>query len=133
VKFPDGLEPAVPLRDQRCLPDDAVPVLDPVPLMDMLDDVGDRAARKFVDEYLELLPQRVSWIVTALATGDPEEPLDALRSLKSTSGMIGALRLEDYCRRLKDRLAAGVLPDARSVGLELSAQSQLIIPTLSGN
>src|SRR5918995_3538074 len=71
VQFPDGLEQALPLRDQRCLPDDALPVLDPVPLMDMLDDVGDQAARKFVDEYLELLPQRVSWIVTALATGDP--------------------------------------------------------------
>ncbi|MFF2296776.1 signal peptidase I [Arthrobacter sp. NPDC058127] len=63
------------------------------------------AARKFAAAYARLLPARVERISHALSTGDTELAMDAVLSLKTSSSMVGALRMEQHCLRLEHALA----------------------------
>lgn len=108
--------------------DESLPVLDPMPLMILADDAGDTAAHRFIEEYLDLLPSRVSRVVRGMTDADLSAFLDAVVSLKVTSAMAGARRMERYCRQLEDAgLADRALPDAAAVFAGLSATSGLIL------
>ncbi|MFF2296873.1 signal peptidase I [Arthrobacter sp. NPDC058127] len=63
------------------------------------------AARKFAAAYARLLPARVERISHALSTGNTELAMDAVLSLKTSSSMVGALRMEQHCLRLEHALA----------------------------
>ncbi|WP_284756116.1 signal peptidase I [Arthrobacter sp. efr-133-R2A-120] len=63
------------------------------------------AARKFAAAYARLLPARVERISHALRTGNTELAMDAVLSLKTSSSMVGALRMEQHCLRLEHALA----------------------------
>jgi HPt (histidine-containing phosphotransfer) domain-containing protein len=75
---------------------------------------------------LELLPFRVSKVIGGLTRSDVASAKDAVVSLKVTSAMVGAVRLEDYCRQLEDILADRKLPDAASVFVGMTKTSRLI-------
>lgn len=62
------------------------------------------AAEKFAAAYASLLPQRVDKISHALSTGDSDLAMDAVLSLKTSSSMVGALRMEQHCVRLEHAL-----------------------------
>lgn len=121
VSFLSGRDTKAPLVD------DSLPVLDPVPLMILAGDAGDTAAQRFFEEYRDMLPSRVTRIVRGLTSSDLEASEDAVLSLKVTSAMAGATRMERYCRDLQDALAAGVLPDATEVLIRMSKTARLIL------
>ncbi|MDQ0212103.1 signal peptidase I [Arthrobacter bambusae] len=62
------------------------------------------AAEKFAAAYARLLPQRVDKISHALSSGDSNLAMDAVLSLKTSSSMVGALRMEQHCVRLEHAL-----------------------------
>lgn len=107
--------------------DESLPVLDPAPLMILAEDAGDTAAHRFFEEYLDLLPSRVSRVVRGLTDADRAASLEAVVSLKVTSAMAGAMRMERYCRQLEDALAVRGLPDAAAVLVGLSKTTRLIL------
>ncbi|MBT8161279.1 MULTISPECIES: Hpt domain-containing protein [Arthrobacter] len=62
------------------------------------------AARRFATSYARMLPARVERIVRALEHGDGHQAMDAVLSLKISSAMVGALRMEQHCARLEAAL-----------------------------
>ncbi|MBT2522383.1 Hpt domain-containing protein [Arthrobacter sp. ISL-28] len=124
----DTAEPSSALlRDAAPILDESLPVLDPAPLTVLVDDAGDTAAQRFFSEYLDLLPARVSKVIGGLTSSDVAASRDAVVSLKVTSAMAGAVRMEHYCRQLEERLAARRLPDAAAVLIGMSKTSRLIL------
>jgi HPt (histidine-containing phosphotransfer) domain-containing protein len=114
-------------RDAAPVVDESLPVLDAAPLLDLADHADARAAQRFLADYLDLLPSRVAKVIGCLSSSDVKASRDAVVSLKVTSAMTGAVRMERYCRELEDRLAAGRLPDAAAVLVVMSKTSRLIL------
>jgi len=85
--------------------EESVPVYDPLKLMELADEAGEIVAQRFINEYLALLPHRQDRILAKLAVGDDETAMDAVLSLKTTSAMVGAVRLSGYCQHLQDQMA----------------------------
>lgn len=107
--------------------DESLPVLDPTPLLNLTDHTGDTAAQRFLTEYLEMLPSRVSRVAGCLSSSNVEAAKEAVVSLKVTSAMAGAVRMERYCHDLEDTLAAQRIPDAAAVLVGMSRASRLYI------
>ncbi|MFE4542300.1 hypothetical protein [Arthrobacter sp. NPDC056727] len=87
--------------------DRSVPVYDALQLMELADEAGEAAAKRFLNEYSQLLPHRQARILQELANGDAEAATDAIISLRITSTMAGAARLSSYCRHLQDQVELG--------------------------
>ncbi|MDQ1623508.1 MAG: histidine phosphotransfer protein HptB [Actinomycetota bacterium] len=66
------------------------------------------ATADFLRTYLELLPNRLKRIASAVEDQDLERALEAVLSLKVTSTMVGALRMEQQCRDLELELRGGL-------------------------
>ncbi len=64
-------------------------------------DGSDSAWRLFVENFISALPQRIERLRLALTTGDLAGSLDAIRSLKTASQMVGAERLADLALLLE--------------------------------
>jgi HPt (histidine-containing phosphotransfer) domain-containing protein len=77
-------------------------VLDPNPLLCLVEDAGAEVAGDFFRTYLQMLPLRTAKLVHTLMEGDQDAALDAVLSLKSTSRMVGALRLAALCSELEN-------------------------------
>lgn len=105
---------------------DFLPVLDPAPLLHLVEDVGLEAAQGFFRTYLQLLPVRTVKLACTLFSEDRDEALDAVLSLKTTSDMIGAMRLASVCNDFAVRLRSG-LPIGRSVTANLFEQELMIL------
>ncbi|GAA5193277.1 hypothetical protein GCM10023346_17660 [Arthrobacter gyeryongensis] len=83
----------------------ALPAFDRRPLKRLAREMKSKeAAEKFAAAYARLLPQRVEKISHALSTGDSDLAMDAVLSLKTSSSMVGALRMEEHCVRLEHAL-----------------------------
>ncbi len=65
---------------------------------------NDNAVHRFVSTFRAMLPGRVSRIVSAVRARDADTAMDAVLSLKVTSSMIGALRMEQLCRCVEHAL-----------------------------
>jgi HPt (histidine-containing phosphotransfer) domain-containing protein len=105
----------------------AMPVLDFRVLAEVAREVGTGAADRFLATYLGLLPQRIDRVASAIASSDLDAAMDAVLSLRVTSSMIGAVRLELYCRRLQDELADGHFTDAETAKAMLTAHAALVL------
>lgn len=68
-------------------------VLDVQVLSELAQDVGDLAARRFADQYLEALSRRLERLAGAAAEGQLFAAYDAAASLATASAMVGAARL----------------------------------------
>ncbi len=74
---------------------------------------GERAlCRNFVHRYIAMWPGRFERIQVALAAGNNENAMDAALSLRSSSMMVGAVRLGDLTTELIDLLEIGSHADA---------------------
>ncbi|MEW1823075.1 signal peptidase I [Arthrobacter sp. NPDC080031] len=83
----------------------ALPAFDRRPLKRLAREMKSKeAAEKFAAAYAKLLPQRVDKISHALSTGNNDLAMDAVLSLKTSSSMVGALRMEQHCVRLEHAL-----------------------------
>lgn len=107
--------------------DESLPVLDPAPLLHLTAHTGETSAQRFLAEYLEMLPSRVTRVIRCLRSSDVEASKDAVVSLKVTSAMAGAVRMARYCGELEDTLAAQRVPDAAAVLVGMSKTSRLYI------
>ncbi|MBT2523379.1 hypothetical protein [Arthrobacter sp. ISL-28] len=107
--------------------DHQLPVLDSAALQSMADEAGLRTAQTFFDEYLQLLPKRAASVMRGLAAEDPASALEALVSLRVTSAIAGALRLEGYCRKVEQALRRGHKPDPAAVKAVLFANIRLLV------
>jgi hypothetical protein len=101
-------------------PNQSVPDYDPLKLMVLAHEAGETAAQRFLDDYLGLLPRRQDRILAELSKGEMEEAMDAVVSLKVTSSMVGAIRLNGYCQQLQDQLTVGNIADAAAVAADLA-------------
>lgn len=64
--------------------DELLAVLEPYPLLCLVEDAGAEVAGDFFRTYLQMLPLRTAKIARALGAEEQEEALDAELSLKST-------------------------------------------------
>jgi HPt (histidine-containing phosphotransfer) domain-containing protein len=104
-----------------------IPILDAGPLQTLATEVGPAFAEAFIDDYLQMLPDRASKILRALAGGDPRMAADAVVSLKATSAMAGALRLERCCKELESRIRRGQRLEPDAVRAVLYANIRLLV------
>ncbi|MBT2549664.1 Hpt domain-containing protein [Arthrobacter sp. ISL-65] len=101
-------------------------VLDPNPLLCLVEDAGAEVAEGFFRTYLQMLPVRTAKLTRALLGGNQEAALDAVLSLKSTSRMAGAVRLARLCAELEGKVRAGSVV-CRSAESSLLEQQRLIM------
>ncbi|WP_092340312.1 Hpt domain-containing protein [Cryobacterium flavum] len=82
------------------------PLVDPASLQRLRRDLGgDEAVQnRFVNDFLALWHSRESRLRTALASADLEEADVVLLSIRSSSRMLGAVRLENTAGRLQSTL-----------------------------
>lgn len=104
-----------------------LPVLDDGALQNLTDEAGEAAARQFMEEYLVMLPVRAAKIFKGLTRGDAEATLEAITSLRVSSGMAGAQRLESYCASLESALRHGHSPDLTAVKAVLFANIRQVV------
>jgi hypothetical protein len=97
-----------------------LPVLDRAPFRVLAEQAGPRAAEKFLEDYLNLLPARSAAIIDGLSSEDREKTLDALISLGVSSAMAGASRVEDHARNLQRQVQSGHWPSATAAKAFLS-------------
>lgn len=83
-------------------PTPAAMTLEPCRLQALADELGDSTpALRFLSTYLSMLPDRIRSISSGLCTHDVNASMDAILSLKITSGMVGALETEGQCRAME--------------------------------
>lgn len=98
----------------------SLPVLDRAQIRFLAEEAGPRAAQKFLEDYLGLLPARSAAIIDGLHSGDREKTLEALVSLGVSSAMAGASRVEYHARNLQRQVQSGHWPDPTSAKALLS-------------
>ena len=104
-----------------------LPVLDDGALQALKDEAGEAVAQQFMEEYLVMLPVRAAKIFKGLTRGDDETTLEAIISLRVSSAMAGAQRLESYCASLESALKHGHSPDMAAVRAVLFANIRLVV------
>ncbi len=103
-KKPEGDEGADTAVDHG-VAERPLPAFDRRPLKRLAREMKSKeAAAKFAAAYARMLPQRVDKISRALSTGNSDLAMDAVLSLKTSSSMVGALRMEQHCVRLEHAL-----------------------------
>lgn len=112
--------------------DQSLPVLDSAALRALEDDAGEGVSRRFVEEYLLMLPTRAAKILNCLTATDPKLDNEAIVSLRVTSAMVGALRLRRFCYDLERALKRGDSPAAVSVKPLLFANIWLVVDAAAG-
>ncbi|WP_139346866.1 Hpt domain-containing protein [Sinomonas mesophila] len=83
------------------------PLLDDGVLRELAEDVGPRAATSFAREFAGMWPRRRAALATAVSRGDVEGAMDAILSVRVSSAMVGARRLEGLAAGLETGLRTG--------------------------
>jgi HPt (histidine-containing phosphotransfer) domain-containing protein len=106
---------------------DPVPAVDPAPLVDpaALQDLGDQLenpalAKGFARDYAKMWDQRYAALASALERRDLPGSLDAVLSLKTSSAMVGGIRLARLAGELEGVLRAGDMDRALSLLLDVA-------------
>ncbi|MCX6497452.1 MAG: Hpt domain-containing protein [Arthrobacter sp.] len=105
---------------QTALPDTAgnpgaQPLVDPAALQDLGEQLNSAAVAKgFARDYARMWDQRYASLSTALNRRDQAAALDAVLSLKTSSSMVGGLRLAELASELEELIRSGELALAAS-------------------
>ena len=94
----------------------AAPLVDPAALQDLgaqLDSPS--VAKGFARDYTRMWDQRYRSLASALKRGDHAGSMDAVLSLKTSSAMVGGLRLAQLAGELEDAIRAGDMDHALSL------------------
>ncbi len=92
-----GSGPAAPCAD-------AAPLVDPAALQSLGEQLNNPAVAKgFARDYAQMWDQRYASLATALDRRDAAAALDAVLSLKTSSSMVGGLRLAELAADLEER------------------------------
>ncbi|MEQ4519389.1 Hpt domain-containing protein [Pseudarthrobacter sp. B907] len=93
----------------------AAPLVDPAALQDLGEQLNSAAvARGFARDYAQMWDQRYDALATALDRRDQAAALDAVLSLKTSSSMVGGLRLAELAADLEEAIRSGRLAEAAS-------------------
>ena len=83
------------------------PLLDQEVLRELAEDIGLRAAASFAREFAGMWPRRRAALAAAVSHGDADLAMDAILSMRVSSAMVGARRLEGLAAGLETGLRAG--------------------------
>ena len=96
--------PAAPVLGDPTAP----PLVDPAALQDLGAQLDSPAVAKgFARDYTKMWDQRYQTLASALERGDLARSMDAVLSLKTSSAMVGGLRLAQLAGELENALRAG--------------------------
>lgn len=91
----------------------APPLVDPGALQELGDQLDSPAVAKgFARDYTRMWDQRYRSLASALERGDLAGSMDAVLSLKTSSAMVGGLRLAQLAGELENALRAGEMGHA---------------------
>lgn len=94
----------------------AAPLVDPAALQDLGAQLDSPAVAKgFARDYTKMWDQRYRSLASALERGDLAGSMDAVLSLKTSSAMVGGLRLAQLAGELEDAIRAGDIDRALSL------------------
>ena len=94
----------------------APPLVDPAALQDLGAQLDSPAVAKgFARDYTRMWDQRYRSLASALERGDLAGSMDAVLSLKTSSAMVGGLRLAQLAGELENALRAGDMGHALSL------------------
>jgi HPt (histidine-containing phosphotransfer) domain-containing protein len=117
---------AVPEVFPEVLPEDlppAAPLVDPAALQDLGAQLENPAVAKgFARDYTRMWDQRYRSLASALERGDLAGSMDAVLSLKTSSAMVGGLRLAQLAGELENALRAGDIGRALSLLRDVAAR-----------
>ena len=100
----------------------AAPLVDPGALQDLGEQLDSPAVAKgFARDYAQMWEQRYESLATALDRRDQAAALDAVLSLKTSSSMVGGLRLAGLAARLEELIRSDRLAEAAAGMGEVAA------------
>lgn len=107
------------------------PLVDPAALQDLSEQLNSTAvAQGFARDYAEMWDQRYDSLAGALDRRDQAAALDAVLSLKTSSSMVGGLRLAELAGRLEAAIRAGNLQYAESLLGDVAARGSETVDEL---
>lgn len=110
------------------MPDAAGAVLELQRICTLAEELDSPAvAIRFLSDFLDMLPGRISRILRSLQDQDRDESLDAVLSLKITSSMAGALDTEQQCRVIEANIRNGDPGAAAGAGRDLAASVDALL------
>lgn len=112
---------------------DPTAVFDPAAVGSLTGDPDDGAfGAVLVERYRRLLPGRVRRVAATLAAGDPDDALDAVRSLRVSSATVGAHELAGIATRIERLVRRGDVTDAVLAETGLLAAARRADTALAG-
>ena len=95
-------------------------------VLDVLgDSLGDKQiGRVMAEKYRALLPGRIERLTTAMAEDDMDTALDAVKSLRVSSVMVGALELAELATLMEAEIGQGSIGTAAVLAPTLPAAGQ---------
>ena len=89
-------------------PDTAPPLVDHAALQELGSQLDSPAvAQGFARDYTNMWDRRYQSLASSLDSGDEAAALDAVLSLKTSSAMVGGVRLAELARELEDAIRVG--------------------------
>ncbi|MET4093198.1 Hpt domain-containing protein [Arthrobacter sp. UYCu712] len=111
-----SVPPAVPAPALPAAPATAAPLVDPAALQDLGVQLDSPAvAKDFARDYAKMWQQRYSTLASALAGSDEVAALDAVLSLKTSSEMVGGVRLAQLAAELEQAVRGGEMDRASAL------------------
>ena len=90
-----------------------LPLVDPAALQDLGEQVNSAAVAKgFARDYAQMWDRRYESLSTALDRRDEAAALDAVLSLKTSSSMVGGVRVAELAAELEELIRSGNLDEA---------------------
>ncbi|MET1089576.1 MAG: Hpt domain-containing protein [Arthrobacter sp.] len=112
-------------------PEDLLPLVDARILRDLEDQLqGPDLARRFARDYAGMWDGRRSRLAAAIAGQDQTSALDAAISLRTTSAMVGGLRLTRLAEMLEGLIRKGDFGRCRTLMKRVAAHGDLTVSEL---
>jgi HPt (histidine-containing phosphotransfer) domain-containing protein len=128
--FPAVLPTAIPAAPVLGDPT-APPLVDPAALQDLGAQLDSPAVAKgFARDYTKMWDQRYQTLASALERGDLARSMDAVLSLKTSSAMVGGLRLAQLAGELENALRAGDMGHALALLREVAERGDETVDEL---
>ena len=107
------------------------PILDLAEFQLLEDQVGDpRIARIFASDFAKLWPTRYGNLAAAVERGDEAAALDTILSLRTSSAMVGGIRLSVLAAILEQHILNGELCNAQTLLDEIAECGQRTVKEL---
>lgn len=135
----DAADPGRPkLRDESGRADSARlaghPILDLAEFQVFEDQLDNpRTARSFASDFARLWRVRYQNLAAAVERRDAVAALDTILSLRTSSAMVGAVRLEYLAGQLEEHVVNGEFRDARSLLEDIADCGELTVRELRGS